>query len=188
MAGEARPTEHHDWLARAAFEGVLIAVSLIAAFALNEWKDARDRQARVRDALAAVRTELEANRIDIARVIRRNDEITQRITAVTEAGGLYQGPILTPSELGSAAWDSARAAAITNDMALPILMALGRAYESQAKYEREVASFNDALLGGAVGEIRRDPARLAGTIHDLDLHARRLDERYAAALKVVPAR
>ena len=177
-----------EWLPRAAFEGVLIAASLVGALALNEWKESRDRQARVRDALIAVRTELQANRTEIARVVARNAEIIGKIATATEAGRTYEGPILAGADLVSAAWDSVRAAAITNDMALPTLMALGRAYEAQDKYEREMGAFNDALYGGLVGDIRRDPQRMAGTIRDLDRHARRLDERYDAALKALASR
>lgn len=98
MADEARPLtalrkmplpkpvgQRREWLARALFEGALIAV----------------------------RTELQANRKDIARVVARNAEITARIDTATKAGRIYEGAILTGADLVSAAWDSVRAAAIT---------------------------------------------------------------------------
>jgi hypothetical protein len=38
-----------EWIGRALFEGAFIALSLVGALVLNEWKEARDGQARVHD-------------------------------------------------------------------------------------------------------------------------------------------
>jgi hypothetical protein len=119
MTGEARPSEvvrkmplpqhapkRREWLARAAFEGGLIALSLVAALALNEWKDARDRQARARDALAAMRLELEANREDLQRVIKGTAEVIGQIKLATREKRRYEDGLLRRAQLVSTAWDS----------------------------------------------------------------------------------
>src|SRR6185503_2620560 len=111
MADEARPLaalrrmpqprpagQRHEWLARAAFEGGLIAVSLVAALAVNEWKDARDRQARARDALAAMRLELQANREEIQRVIARTADVIAKIKESKQKQQRYEGGLLRTAQ------------------------------------------------------------------------------------------
>jgi len=177
-----------EWLARAAFEGTLIAASLVAALALNEWKDARDRQARVTDALAAMRLELQANRQEIQRVLDRNAEVVGKIKEATAQGRRYGGGLLRRAQVVSTAWESARAAAITNDMPFPTLMVLGRAYSLQADYQREMGSFYDALLAGSMGDLRANPELMTGLLHELEENALRLQQEYDRALKALPAR
>jgi hypothetical protein len=57
------PTRRREWLARGAFEAVLILFGLLGAFALNEWQDA----SRVDALLGAVRAEPAMN-------LRRRDQ------------------------------------------------------------------------------------------------------------------
>jgi hypothetical protein len=175
-------------MARALFEGGLIAVSLVGALALNEWQGSRDRQARVRDAIAAIRLELRANREEIGRVMARDAEVMGRIKAATKEGRRYEQGFLRRPQILSTAWDSARAAAITNDMPFPMLMSLGRAYGFQADHERLFASIYDAVLGGAMGDLRANPDLMLGLLNELDDHARRLVNEYDAAVKVLSER
>jgi hypothetical protein len=180
-------TTRREWLARAAFEGTLIAASLIAALALNEWKETRDRQARVRDAMVAIRLELRANREEIGRVMARNAEVAALIEAATKEGRRYEKGLLRRAQVLSTAWDSARAAAITNDMPFPMLMSLGRAYAFQADHERLFTSLYDVLLGGELGDLRGNPGLMLGLLNEIDDNARRLAGEYDAAVKALPA-
>ena len=177
-----------EWLARAAFEGGLIALSLIGALALNEWKESRDRQARVRDALAAVRLELQANREELGRVIAVNAKITADIKAAMARGQRYENQLLRRAQVVSTAWDSSRSAAITNDMPFPTLMVLGRAYTLQATYERDIAAFYSTLLSGTLGDVRGDPRSMIGLVNEMDGNARRLSKEYDTALKALASR
>lgn len=50
------------WLVRALFESALIILSIIAALAVNEWRDQRELEAQVHRARIAFAREIEANR------------------------------------------------------------------------------------------------------------------------------
>ena len=50
------------WLVRALFESALIILSIIAALAVNEWRDTRELQSQVRRARVAFAQEIQANR------------------------------------------------------------------------------------------------------------------------------
>lgn len=200
MAGEARPSEvvrkmpppqpaakRREWLARAVFEGALIALSLVGALALNEWKEDRDRQARVRDAMAAMRLELEANRQDVQRVSAGTEDVIGKIKEASKEKRRYEDGLLRRAQLVSTAWDSSQAAAITNDIPFPTLMALGRAYTLQADYQRDMASFYSNLLSGTLGDVRGNPQLMIGLLNEMNGNAQRLLREYERALKVLPA-
>ena len=200
MTGEARPSEvvrkmpppqhapkRREWLARAAFEGGLIALSLVGALALNEWKEARDRQARARDALAAMRLELQANSGEIERAIAGTADVIEKIKQATKEERRFGGRLLFRAQLVSAAWDSSRAAAITNDLPFPLLMALGRAYTLQAGYESDMGSFYNTLLSGTLGDVRANPELMAGLLNEMNGNAGRLAREYKAALRALPS-
>ena len=200
MAGEARPSEvvrkmpppqhaprRREWLARAAFEGGLIALSLVGALALNEWKESRDRQARARDALAAMRLELQANLQEITRAVTGTAEVIEKIKQATREKRRYEDGLVRRAQLVSTAWDSSRAAAITNDLPFPTLMALGRAYALQADYQRDMGSFYNTLLSGTLGDVRGNPQLMTGLLNEMDDNAQRLVREYERALKVLPA-
>ena len=176
----------NDWIKKGAFEGALRAASLVGALALNEWRDARDRQARVRDALAAMRLELQANREEIERVMARNAEVIGKIKEAKEEQRRYEGGLLRPAQVVATAWDSSRAAAITNDVPFATLMALGRAYARQATYDRDLGSFYNTLLSGTLGDVRANPDLMAGLLNEMDGNARSLLQEYDRALKALP--
>jgi hypothetical protein len=175
-------------MGRAAFEGGLIAVSLVGALALNEWKESRDRQARARDAMAAMRLELQANRQEIQRVITGTADVIGKIRQATREKRRYEDGLLRRAQLVSTAWDSSRAAAITNDIPFPTLMALGRAYTLQTDYQRDMGSFYNTLLSGTLGDLRGKPDLMAGLLNEMDGNARRLAREYEQALTALPAK
>lgn len=198
MTGEARPSEvvrkmpapHHapkrrEWLARAAFEGGLIALSLVGALALNEWKEARDRQARAQDALAAMRLELQANSDEIQRAIAGTADVIGKIKQATNEKRRYGGRLLFRAQLVSTAWDSSRAAGITNDLPFPLLMALGRAYTLQLAYQNDMGSFYNTMLSGTLGDVRANPELMAALLDEMNGNAGRVAREYQGALKAL---
>ena len=199
MTGEARPSEvvrkmpppphapkGREWLARAAFEGGLIALSLVGALALNEWKESRDRQARARDALAAMRLELQTNSSEIQQAIAGSEEVIAKIKQATNEERRYGGRLLVRPQLVSAAWDSSRAAAITNDLPFPVLMALGRAYTLQSDYQNQMGSFYNTLMSGTLGDVRANPELMAALLNEMNGNAGRLAREYERTLKALP--
>ena len=162
-------------------------MSLVGALALNEWKEERDRQARAREALGAMRLELQANSDEITRAIAGTEEVIGDIKEATDEGRRYGGRLLSRAQLVSAAWDSSRAAGITNDLPFPLLMALGRAYAQQAEYENLMGSFYNTLLSGTLGDVRANPELMAGLLNEMRGNAGRVAREYERALKTLPA-
>ena len=177
---ETARARHGGWLPRAAFESALILFGLLAAFALNEWQDARTRAARVDTLLAAVRAELETNLARHAPAADYNsgiadllwDEGSKGVEFLPQSafpGGLFRGPSLT-----SAAWTTAQNDAGLSEIPVEQLLMLARIYEAQRRY---VDDF-DALLGNlyataldpANAAVRIDgiaqPLRLGGVLRD----------------------
>src|SRR5262249_10342526 len=114
-------------------------------------------------------------------------DLIAKINEATAQHRQYGGGLLRRTQIVSTAWESARAAAITNDMPFPMLMTLGRAYGMQADYLRVIGSFYDSLLAGERGDVRGNPELLIGLYQEFDGFARRLDENYDQALKALPA-
>jgi hypothetical protein len=59
---KAEKTAWRRWLVRALFESALIILSIIAALAVNEWRDQRELESQVRRARVAFAQEVQANR------------------------------------------------------------------------------------------------------------------------------
>jgi len=189
------PTRRREWLARAAFEATLILIGLLGAFALDEWQDARAREARVEALLAAIHAELDANLRQHEGASAYNSEVAERIWNEANKGvevvpqsaypnGLFVGP-----ELTSAAWVTAQNDAALSDVPIERVLMLARVYEMQRTY---VDDFNTllnnmyALLLQSDNNLRVDglaqPLRIGGVLRDYAGRGRRLLEQYRAAL------
>jgi hypothetical protein len=183
-------------LLRAAFEAALILFGLLAAFALDEWQDARTRAARVDSLLAAIRAELETN-------LERQDEVAAFNTGTAELlwsegskgvafvpASAYPNGLFRSASLTSAAWTTAQDDAAFSDVPVEKALMLARVYELQRVY---VESFNTlasnmyaTLLEPGDPTLRVDgisqPARLGGVLRDYAGRARELAEAYRATL------
>ena len=61
-SGEAKSAANQMWMAKAAFESGLIVFSILAAFVLNEWREAREKRAQLVEARRMLHSEIVANR------------------------------------------------------------------------------------------------------------------------------
>jgi hypothetical protein len=68
------PVRSRAWIGRAAFEASLIVLGLVGALIADEWRDTRERDARVRSVLASIRSELEADRKELAQAVANHEE------------------------------------------------------------------------------------------------------------------
>ena len=154
---------------------------------LREMRTAIDKFKDAADAGMIPTTELQANSDEITRAIAGTEEVIGDIKKATDEGRRYGGRLLSRAQLVSAAWDSSRAAGITNDLPFPLLMALGRAYAQQAEYENLMGSFYNTLLSGTLGDVRANPELMAGLLNEMRGNAGRVAREYERALKTLPA-
>ena len=173
------------WIARAAFEAALIVLGLVGALVIDNWRDTREREARVQTALGSIRGELEANRDAMAAVIAFNEGVMRTLRESAKTGNVYLGPIVRGQPLSAVAWEAARDGAITNDIDHATLMTLGRVYDDLALHRAAVQVFlNYMYTYDDARSLRENPLRLAGWMNDITGNAgrvyRRIDEAVGA--------
>jgi hypothetical protein len=186
-ASPAPAATSRAWIGRAAFEASLIVLGLVGALVVDEWRETRQRAERVRTAIASIRSELEANRKELARASENHEEVKAVLEESARAGVTYQSSIIRGYPFSSVAWEAARDAAITNDIDHVTLMALGRAYTALAGYIDARDRFVDYLYTNNLTDLRSKPLALAGWLNDLGEHARRTDARLEQTLGVLSA-
>lgn len=190
------PPRRREWLLRAAFEGTLILLGLLGAFALDEWQDTRAREVRVGALLSAIHAELDANLRQHEQASAYNSEVAERIWTegtkdvefVPQSAyprGLFIGP-----ELTSAAWVAAQNDPAMSDVPIEKILMLARVYEMQRNY---VDDFNTlannmyAVLLQTDNNFRLDalaqPLRFGAVLRDYAGRGRRLVESYRAVLE-----
>jgi len=177
------PRATRQWIGRAAFEAALIVMGIVGALVVDEWRDARDRAARVQEALTAIRAELQANLTSVREVLALNEELIATLRESAKTGAVYQGGIVRSRPLSTVAWEAARDGAITTDIDHQTLMRLGRAYGATTRYLAEVsgyASFTYTYDGPT--SLRERPERLAGWLSDLASRARGVEQQIGEAL------
>ena len=173
------------WIGRAAFEAALIVFGLVGALVVDEWRDTRERDARVRAALTSIHAELQANRTAIARAIANHEDVIGKLRKASETGIVYEGGVISTPLFSDIAWEAARNAAITNDIQFPQLMTLGHAYGGLANYLREREVFLNYLYTNNTMDLRRNPLALAGWLNDMRGHARDVEKRIDEAAAVL---
>jgi hypothetical protein len=173
------------WIGRAAFEASLIVLGLVGALIVEEWRETRERAERVRSAIASIRSELEADRKELARAIADHDEIIAALEESMRTGVPYENAVMRSRAFSSVAWEAARDAAITNDIDHATLMALGRAYGALAELIRAREVFLNFVYTNIATDVRRNPRFLRGWLRDLRGHAQRVDGRLRETLGVL---
>ena len=186
--GHHRIRRSREWIGRAVFEAGLIVLGLVGALLIDEWRDARQRNERVQNALASVTAELQGNRDALDMGITYNEPLITKLLESEKTGVIYEGAILRRTPLSSVAWDAVRDAGITSDVPHAQLMSLGSAYSAQASYISELGVFSSYLYTyQGPRSFREMPGALAGWLNDLTGRARSVRQRVDEALKVLPA-
>jgi hypothetical protein len=127
------------WLPRALAEAFLIVLSVLLALAVDEWRDQRERSARVDTALRGIAAELRENAESVERA-RVNHLAMRDSLLVYEArrgpppARVYMSGLFNPGLVHAAAWQSASERGTTADMPYELLLALSQVYDHQAQY------------------------------------------------------
>jgi hypothetical protein len=178
-----------QWIGKAVFEAVLIVLGLVGALLIDEWRDDRERRARLDTAMASIRAELLENRKIVAARLESNERLIAELRQLAEKKAYYNGGIIRPGEpLSSVAWEAARSADVGVDIPFERLVVLGRAYTALMSHQAEMQNFSDSFLQvpGLVERFRADPRSLAGFYNDVTRRVRTLLERLDAALALIP--
>lgn len=142
------------WLPRALFEAGLIVLSVLLAFAVDEWRQTRARRERASHALAAIRAELDSNRVLVQRARVHHRAVADTVARYVAAGApvpqrVYFGGMFNPAYVLGVAWQSARDGGTLGELPYPLVLRLSRVYERQAQYR----VLTEALLHGIYGDL-----------------------------------
>jgi type II secretory pathway pseudopilin PulG len=176
---EAVTSRPGQWLAKALFEGALILIGLLAAFALNQWQDARQHAARAEAMIVAIRAELQSNLERQREASTYNSDLVRRLKAIVDSGGTFipadvygNGGLFKLPRLTAAAWAAAQNGEILDEVPVDKILALARVYESQRYYLDATGALFETLYGAALtnSDYRRDgiegAPQLAGVLSD----------------------
>lgn len=128
-------------LPRVIVESALIVFSVLLALAVDEWRDNRSQRVRTEAALAAILSELEANRAAMQRARDLHESIATRLQAMQESGTMptrdeASSGLFRPARVISTAWASAREAGALDELPYDLVLSLSRLYGSQERYEQ----------------------------------------------------
>jgi len=141
------------WLPRVIFESALITVSILLALALDEWRDERQTEETVVQAMANFLHEIKQNkaRIDDAAPFNRglHDVLSRRyqvgdITSTTEFINAVES--YTPVVLQSTAWETALTTGSVTKMNYNLVSALSLTYGLQSRYQETARLGMEDLL------------------------------------------
>lgn len=194
-ATDAPTTTRRTWLLRALFESGLILFGLLGAFALNEWQEARQREARVEALLTAITAELQANLELQQDAATYNTNLVDALRKLRDEGATIVPPSVYPRgliivpPLTSAAWDAAQEGGLLNEIPIETVLVLASIYESQRNHVDSTAALFNAMYaaymsappGPQSGAV--DPRTAAGVLNDFARRGARLVEHYQAGLE-----
>lgn len=156
-ADGSRGNRMASWLRGPARDVLLVVLGAALALAVDEWRDARQRAARVSTALTSIGTEL---REDSARVATARDRHLRAIDTLGALSGrgllpsaeVYMSGMFNPALISSTAWQTARETGALGDVPLTTVLGLASAYEAQERYR----ALGEAIVVGIMGDVRRD--------------------------------
>jgi len=131
------------WLPRVIFESALITVSILLALGLDEWRENRETQATIRQAVSNFLSEIQQNkaRIDDAAPFNLGlyEVIDQRhrsgdIRTMTDFISMMDS--YSPVALQSTAWETALATGSLAKMDYGLVSALSLTYGLQSRYDQ----------------------------------------------------
>lgn len=131
------------WLPRVVFESALITVSILLALGLDEWRENREAEETIRQAMSNFLSEIRQNkaRVDDAAPFNQglHDVIDQRnkrgsIQTISDFIGIIDS--YSPVVLQSTAWETALATGSLAKMDYGLVSALSLTYGLQGRYEQ----------------------------------------------------
>lgn len=187
------------WLAQAAFESVMILVSILAAFAIDNWREDNERARRLAEARSSLTQELRFNldlladkdylphHLRLQSIYRTMQEAgtTDRADAMFE-GGIH------PAPLRDAAWRSFLVSGIAGDLPFAVHARLAGIYGAQERldfmHRATVASLLAPRADRETPAFTRDMIRTVSMyLADVVASEKGLQKEYQAAVKELEA-
>jgi len=131
------------WLPRVIFESALITVSILLALGLDQWRENRETEATIRQAMSNFLSEIRQNkaRVDDAAPFNQglHDVVDQRykngdIRTMSDFISIMDS--YSPVTLQSTAWETALATGSLANMDYGLVTALSLTYGLQSRYEQ----------------------------------------------------
>jgi len=142
-----------DWLPRVLFESFLIVISILVALALDEWRETRQNDETIRQALISFASEIRQNRARIEDAAPFNlgllNVLEQRhaegdIAGVDDFVNMIES--YSPVVLQSTAWETALATGSLAKMNYEMVSALSLTYSLQNRYQIATSTGMDDLI------------------------------------------
>ena len=142
-----------DWLPRVLFESFLIVISILVALGLDDWRDQRQDDETVTQALLNFASEVQQNkaRVEDAAPFNRgllnvlkNRYEESSISSVDEFVNMLES--YTPVVLQSTAWETALATGALAKMNYNLVSALSLTYSLQNRYQLATNAGMDELM------------------------------------------
>ena len=159
------PDRWRRWVPRLAVESLVVVFGILLALVVNEWRQEAEREERREHATAAIRADLLHNYRELRAVHPYHADLADTLLALASSGagrvdaGVRPRGWTLATDLVSAAWAAARSSRTTSDLPYPLLLTLSRAYEEQARFQRNKNDLTAEVLSLA---IQRDRASLLG--------------------------
>lgn len=136
---------------------LLVLLGALLAIGADEWRESRQRRARVAAALTGIATELREDSVRVTEARARHLRILDTLQTYVSRramppASIYNYGMFNPASVSSIAWQAARETGAVGDMPLPTVLALARVYDAQERYR----ALGDALLVGIMEDVRRD--------------------------------
>lgn len=142
------------WLPQVLFESALIVVSILVALGLDEWRENREDEETVRQALANFGSEIHQNKARIEDATPFNQGLLDVLRGRYDGGGIESvdefiilAESYTPVVLQSTAWETALATGSLAKMDYNLVSALSLTYSLQNRYQLATRSGLDNLTG-----------------------------------------
>lgn len=182
-----------EWILRATFESMLIIVSIVAALAVDEWRQGRQNQELATQSLAVFEREIRQNmaRLDDAAPYHAGmRDVVARMAAEEAAAAdlrsIMEG--LEPTVLLSTAWETALATGALTYMDFEVVSALSLTYSLQRRFAEESRSHLPDISVGPGESPRTLDDRIAAArayLEDLTRDEQQLRGVYAEALQMI---
>ena len=131
------------WLPRVIFESALITVSILLALGLDEWRENRETEATIRQALSNFLSEIRQNKARVDDAAPFNQGMHDVIDLRYENGDIQTMSDFisimdsySPVVLQSTAWETALATGSLAEMDYALVSALSLTYGLQSRYEQ----------------------------------------------------
>ena len=141
-------------------EAFFVAFGVALALAANEWRQARADARRAETALAGIREELRANRLNVLASVHYHITTSDSLHAFQQhaAPGAYPSPeifrhgFVRPATLFETAWTTAVATDAISHMPYADVLALARVYELQQSYHRQTEQVGQLIYARLFAE------------------------------------